>query len=165
MSRDIVAPSGYSAIVSFYSWDPRIYLLEDGRVSHKWEDNLVIVDLPEFCHLSWPPYAAVHRIRFHKACAPVWDAAFKAVHAAGLWKALEVFGGAYVFRTKRTNGGQLSMHAFGAAADFDPLKNKLGSHDHAMPEAVVEIMEGEGLAWGGRWDNPDSMHFQFGGDY
>jgi hypothetical protein len=72
------------------------------------------------------------------------------------------FGGSYCYRMMRANSRALSMHAYGAAIDFDPENNAFGSHKHSFTEdsPIVRAFEAEGWVWGGRWSYPDAMHFQ-----
>lgn len=73
----------------------------------------------------------------------------------------------------------LSMHAFGAAIDFDLPDNlgrywqwsgcRSGQPCHYPPEllrddrlnAIVQIFEAKGFIWGGKWSHYDSLHFEF----
>jgi hypothetical protein len=57
--------------------------------------------------------------------------------------------------------GRLSYHSWGAAIDLNPDQNKLGQTTTNIPPEVISIMESVGFRWGGRWDRPDPMHFEF----
>lgn len=98
-----------------------------------------------------------------------------AIFRAGLAKAqlaapdyqIERVGG-FVFRPKRSDGSELSLHAYGAALDIDAEKNRAIRFDRGavpvpwsakwmelwpegLPRAFVEAMESTGLVWGGRF--------------
>lgn len=76
------------------------------------------------------------------------------------------FSGSYNLRRMRgarsTRG--LSMHAFGAAIDFDDAENEFHSTKHRFTnnDLLVQAFKSEGWLWGGDWDNKsvDAMHFQ-----
>lgn len=89
----------------------------------------------------------------------------RACLAAGVPATRLHYGGCYSWRPKRTNGTQLSTHAWGIAVDVEPAANPLGkawADDGVMlhPKAV-ETFEAMGWTWGGRWARPDPMHAQF----
>lgn len=64
------------------------------------------------------------------------------------------YNGAFVTRHKRTVPGEWSEHAYGKAIDINAHLEK------QLPE-VVECFEKAGWKWGGRWKNPDEMHFEW----
>lgn len=74
---------------------------------------------------------------------------------------LHNFSGCYNFRVKRGKSSSLSLHAYGAAVDLDAANNAFNSKKYTMPSAVVDIFESNGAVWGGHWNPPDAMHFQF----
>lgn len=82
------------------------------------------------------------------------------IPAAGL----DLFAGGYVHRPKRGLRA-LSTHAWGIAFDFDSARNPLGASNWRMPEWAVEIAEGKGWVWGGRFRRRDPMHFQYASGY
>lgn len=106
------------------------------------------------------------------------------VHAAAelpLRAALErcvILGDGYAIRTigcfaprmKRSNSGELSLHAFGCAVDINAAENpqaRLGTPDcrRDIPDAWVEAFESAGWTWGGHFPRPDPMHFQLASNY
>jgi hypothetical protein len=121
----------------------------------------------------------ITRIAVHARCAAAFEAWFDAVWAnAGrsqreidLW-GMSRFGGAFNYRPMR-GGSALSMHAYGAAIDFDPQRNGLGNrrpHFRNLREEVVQPFLRLGGVWGGDWNGNgdtlderrcDGMHFQF----
>lgn len=119
-----------------------------------------------------PPYALfmdgqlVRRVRCHKK---VENSLFKilsairqiygtqeAIHSVGL----DQYDGCYNFRSVR-GASHLSMHAYGAAIDFDAAHNPLGAENGRMPMEVVAIFKAEGWRWGGDYHGrKDPMHFE-----
>lgn len=73
------------------------------------------------------------------------------------------YDGSYNFRPKR-GGTSLSMHAYGAALDFDAADNPFHGMKHAFTEEdpLVQAFKSEGWIWGGDWSpgSIDAMHFQ-----
>lgn len=74
----------------------------------------------------------------------------------------EKYAGCYNNRPMR-GGSTPSLHARGAAVDFDPESN--GNHQHwpssaKMPFGVMEIFAREGWLSAGAFWSRDSMHFQ-----
>lgn len=61
-------------------------------------------------------------------------------------------------------GSSRSYHSWGVAIDLNPGTNGMGRQGD-MPMKVVEIFEGLGFFWGGRWKGVrrDPMHFEFKG--
>jgi D-alanyl-D-alanine carboxypeptidase len=77
---------------------------------------------------------------------------------------MQIFGGTYNYRCV-AGSLELSLHAWGAAIDFDPPNNEPGVHWRPnagmMPGEVVSLFDAEGWKWGGRFlARPDCMHFQ-----
>lgn len=71
--------------------------------------------------------------------------------------------GGFNCRAKATNSSSPSMHSFGIAVDLNWTENPMGPPQHTIPEAVAVGWEKCGWVWGGRWDYPDWMHFQYEG--
>lgn len=145
----------------------------DGMPDLRWEmEELVKVGPPYRMLFSWEPYAPVKVLRVHKRVAPSLSRILRAIadhygDQAAIEKAcMHLCGGAYNFRTMRSNPRALSMHSFGCAIDLDPEHNPMGRPWMAgkamIDMAVVAIFEAEGWTWGGRWTGtaPDCMHFQ-----
>ncbi len=57
-------------------------------------------------------------------------------------------------------GGRLSHHSWGIALDINALDNPHGSQP-SQDERLVQIMRDWGFTWGGRWLDPDGMHFEW----
>ena len=58
-------------------------------------------------------------------------------------------------------GFPLSRHSWGIAIEVNPSTNRFGAGEGSMDLAIVEIFEKNGFIWGGRWQIPDPMHFEF----
>jgi hypothetical protein len=80
----------------------------------------------------------------------------EAIKAVGL----DQYDGCYNYRSVR-GAKHLSMHAYGAAIDFDASRNPLGATHGRMPAEVVNLFKAEGWRWGGDYKNrQDWMHFE-----
>lgn len=71
------------------------------------------------------------------------------------------FGGCFAprFLNSDPNSG-ISHHAWGIAFDFNVSQNPYGVEPKIDP-LLVELLEDHGLTWGGRWTEPDGMHFEY----
>lgn len=97
-----------------------------------------------------------------RVLANVWDAAQRSQHTIANFR-YDIFDGSFVVRNKR-GGNSLSMHALGAALDWDAKDNAQHSQTHFFNHQsliVVKFIE-EGWIWGGDWSpgSIDAMHFQ-----
>jgi len=148
-------PYGRSSIEELYG-DPY-----DEDFSKKY---LVSVQLPYFMVLSWMPQRAVESIRVHRAIADsLLDALTEICDTVGEDKLHELkwdyWGGCYNPRPK-TNGRELSTHAWGIAIDLNPHFAPYGKPSSGYPKPFWLAFESRGWIWGGRWRTPDAMHFQ-----
>lgn len=74
---------------------------------------------------------------------------------------LDVYDGCYADRNVRGSSTKRSMHAYGAAIDFDAEHNPLGATTGRMPAEVVAIFHAAGWRWGGDYTGrKDWMHFE-----
>jgi hypothetical protein len=185
------APHGLKEIIKVYG-DPRG---ARGKANPEWEKkNLVYVDLPYPCRLAWDTDKIVHRVRVHrlvaddvsKRLALVWAyarAMAKKTYGYGRttefydnkslgWLRslnLDLYGGGYEYREKRA-GGDLSVHSWAIALDWDPVHNAMGTKG-AMPKWFVDIwtvadtQSGMAWTWGGKFANKDPMHIQCASGY
>jgi hypothetical protein len=141
-----------------------------GMPTQQWQrENLTQIDLPYPMRLAWDTDTTVRRITCHKLVADDLKniladilkhyGSLEAVKSARM----DLLGGCYNFRSVRGHS-HLSTHAWGAAIDLDPEKNKLfkkyNEKAGMMPQAVVKIFEKYGWQWGGLWKRGDAMHFQ-----
>ncbi len=132
--------------------------------------NQVLVEVPFDMFLSWDTNERYRRVSVHRKVAKSAESCLQKIattysaierHALGI----DICGGTLAVRRKR-GGRTLSTHAYGAAFDFDPLRNGLNvkapmsrlSHQDAIP--FWEIWEAEGWVSLGRARNFDWMHVQ-----
>lgn len=100
------------------------------------------------------------RARCHRLIIPMLQGAMNELRAAGLSRLVGSFAGCHAPRMQVSNGGAISMHAFGIAVDINAGSNPYGATPKQDPR-LVEVMERWGFTWGGRWSVPDGMHFEF----
>ena len=67
--------------------------------------------------------------------------------------------GGFNYRNIR-GSDRLSQHAYGTAIDLNAPTNPLGSAATDIPHAA-EIAKRFGMEWGGNWQRPDPMHFEY----
>lgn len=119
-----------------------------------------------------PPYAMfmdgqlIRRIRCHKLVVDSLDRILLAIRdryqTPAMLRAvgLDQYDGCYNYRNVR-GATHLSMHAYGAAIDFDAADNPLGATHGKMPAEVVAMFKAEGWRWGGDYTGrKDWMHFE-----
>jgi hypothetical protein len=137
---------------------------DGGQPTESWERAfLTKLDLPYVMRLAWKPEVLVRTIAVNqmvrKSLAQcLHDIQVKMGPAKIKEFGLDLFGGCYCFRQRRTSQS-LSIHSWAAAIDLNPAANPLGKKG-IMPPEVVDIFEGAGWTWGGRWKYPDPMHFE-----
>ncbi len=131
--------------------------------------NLVDVPCPWTLHMD---KVTLHSIQIHKKCADSLALVLKYIweEAGTTQEAIEKlhydrYSGSYNFRPIRGSSGKvLSMHAYGAAIDFDDQENQQHSTHHLFQEnsLIVRAFKAEGWVWGGDWSvsSIDAMHFQ-----
>jgi len=120
--------------------------------------------------LAWAPETVIETIYCHALLAPSAGLVFEAI--ADTMKTTEIrklglhlFGGCYNPRRKR-GGSAWSMHAYGAAIDFDPGRNRLRTRAPearlSRPDAVPFWAAWEAAGWTslGRARDFDWMHVQ-----
>lgn len=150
--------------IAFYG-DPRG---RNGSYNPNWaRENLAHVHCPWPLHMGAIPIPA---ITIHKKCAAslervlasVWD---KFGQSETKIKELryDIFSGSFAYRLKR-GGASLSMHAYGAAIDFDAPDNQMHARRHLFTDdsPLIRAFKAEGWIWGGDWDGDgvDAMHVQ-----
>ncbi len=158
-------PMGLQAVLATFGniYD---YIKDDASIDPRWEtENIVRVALPAPIPLDRDTSKSATGIRCHKLLAPLFTEVFRRVTAAGLASTIQTYGGCYQYRAKR-NGSKPSTHSWGIAIDFNVRTNAMGTAGDMDPR-LVELMEGMGFVWGGRWSGPnkDPMHFQFCSGY
>lgn len=160
----MIAPVGIDQIRAVYG-DPRPFIREDGGVSSAWEKTILTsVELPDSLQLGWDRDRSVTRIRVNVALVDVVERTLGQLYRDGLWKLLETFDGCYCWRPKRTSG-RLSLHAWGAALDFNAAQNPIGWLG-CQDERLLRVFRENGWTWGGQFTStPDPMHWQFASGY
>ncbi|MBI4261478.1 MAG: M15 family metallopeptidase [Actinobacteria bacterium] len=99
----------------------------------------------------------------HRDLLPQLVAALERLEASGAGAEAvgSGYGGCYVPRfINRDPTRALSYHAWGVAIDVNAAANPYGAEPD-QDERLVEAMEAQGFSWGGRWDPPDAMHFEW----
>ncbi len=110
--------------------------------------------------------ASIHLLgtfRCHKKLIPQIAGAFREIEEQGLAHLINQgdFGGCFSPRYIRSGKeAGLSRHAWGIAFDFNVSGNLYGQPP-TMDMRLVEIMERHGFSWGGWWNYPDGMHFEY----
>ncbi len=96
----------------------------------------------------------------HKLVAPKFLAAFKKIVERKLADKIVSFDGC-LNKRKIANSETWSMHSWAIAMDLNAATNPYGQKTFDMSTEVVACFEEEGFIWGGRWQYPDAMHFQY----
>jgi hypothetical protein len=129
--------------------------------------NLTHVHCPWALHMG---AIAIPHIVIHKKCAAslervlarVWDEVGRS-EAKIRELRYDVFSGSFVYRNKR-GARALSMHAYGAAIDWDAPDNQMHARRHLFTDEspLIRAFKREGWIWGGDWagDGVDAMHVQ-----
>lgn len=121
------------------------------------ESNLVNLPVSGFKYAG----KTVKTIRCHKLCAESLSSIFLELEEAAPWL-LERYDGCYNYRPMR-GGTAWSLHAYGAAIDFDAVRNGLNTHwptRATMPFQVMEIFARHGWLSAGVFWHRDAMHFE-----
>lgn len=176
MSFDFAAaiaarPSGAtkSALIEAYG-DPTAGARRTGRgqfePTAEYRRHLVkipISDLPGF-----PPYAdpsvKITGVTFHEKVAPVFLATWLELERRGLTERLRTYDGSITFRHMLWNySNPVSLHAYGAAIDFDARWNAYGISPERMEinREVLRCFAECGWECGAYWNPTDAMHFQW----
>lgn len=155
----MMAPVGVMAVEHLYG-NPQTLIRDDGTPSPLWEMRMCKVELPVPLPLGWKLSIMVHSVRVNQAIADEVGSVFGALTKSNLWNHIKTFDGGYCWRPQR-GSNKLSMHALGAALDFNAATNQLGEKGDMHP-GIVDVFKNFGWTWGGTWRRPDSMHFQFG---
>lgn len=142
----------------------------NGKVNPKWEaENITYVQPPWKITYDNKPYK--YGFKVHKKTVAAWSRAFARIwDLVGQSQAkideigLSIYSGGYEYRNKRTSSKSLSMHAYGAAIDFDQANNQQGDTTPKLANypAVMKCFELEGFTLGLRWKGKfcDGMHVQ-----
>jgi D-alanyl-D-alanine carboxypeptidase len=99
----------------------------------------------------------------HRAMLPQLRNALKEVVAQGLAHTINrsQYGGCFGPRFVNSDPrGRLSHHAWGVAIDINVAENAYGTRPD-QDTRLVEVFKQEGFTWGGDWQIPDGMHFEW----
>jgi hypothetical protein len=139
----------------------------NGHANQHWiEQNLVHVATPWALFYTGKPIKPQVMIH-HKVAESlgrvfkaIWDAAAHSQAQIDAW-GMSDFSGSFNYRAKR-GSSTLSMHAYGAAIDFDADRNGFGDRTphFAGAKPVLDAWAAESWVWGGTWSKPDGMHWQ-----
>jgi hypothetical protein len=101
------------------------------------------------------------RVHCNRALLPALAGAMGELRQRGLARLVdpEAYAGCWNPRLTRSGVG-VSRHAWGAAVDLNVAGNPTGLASAQDPR-LVEVMEGWGFTWGGRWLVPDPAHFEW----
>lgn len=143
---------------------------DNGQENQKWIDaNIVYVKTPWNLVTSWDQMPMNKGIRVHKKCSDslsrvfneIWEASSRSQAKINEW-GMNLCGGGFNFRLMKSSYNNLSMHSWGCAVDFDPVRNGFGDSTPNfmnIPQ-VLKAFEKEGWVWGGKWKKKDGMHWQ-----
>ena len=101
----------------------------------------------------------IGRIQCHRALIEPVRAAMQELVDRGAEHVIDDYAGCWAPRTSGTTG-PLSSHAWGMSIDFNAQANPYGAEPN-QPDILVEVMADHGFLWGGDWDVPDAMHFEY----
>jgi hypothetical protein len=130
-------------------------------VDPQWErQNIIEAELP-----------IIGKVRCHRVIVPALQSALLEIEQGGMAAAIDVrdtqqAGGCFSSRLIRSETGaagrNLSRHSWAGTIDINPSSNAFGAAPQMSP-VIVEVFRRHGFAWGGTWDEPDGMHFEFVG--
>lgn len=146
-------PSGYNQIVELFGQPCNKALCDAGRVK-----------MPAPLPLSWNKTTSIRIFSCHELIEPVLTSVFNEIHTRGYWHLLEDFGGCYNCREQRGTTSKVSTHSWGIGLDLNANQNPLGKPPK-MPPQIIAIFKDHGFQWGGTWQRPDGMHFQYATNY
>lgn len=153
------APIGITGIIKEYGFVPK-----DENERKKWEmKNIIEFKLPDYLKASWDYRLRIKKLRIHKKLQNIFEITFYRLYTE-CWDYILDCGGAYNYRNKSSNTYQLSTHSWGIAIDLNVKENAFGKKPK-INKKIVKIFEDIGWTWGGRWEIPDGMHFQFAKNY
>jgi hypothetical protein len=160
----------------------------DGSLNTQWEiSNIKLVSPPAGWQLYYQDEKkgniAVKGIRMHKLLQDdfvaildeVWNYAKNQIGDQATeieiqqWlheKRVDQHGGGFNYRHKSGNDGELSLHAFGIAIDWDPIHNpRQKPLIKTLPDWWYQVWNDHGWTDGRHFKTPDPMHVQFATGY
>jgi hypothetical protein len=133
-----------------------------GAFSYRFHEDGTIEPDPRWVaeNIRYATVPVIGTVRCHRLMIPQLRKALAEVEAQGLGPKLYSFAGCYVPRfIERDTTRGISLHTWGIAVDFNVATNQVGTHGDMDPR-IVRIFEKWGFSWGGRWAEPDPMHFE-----
>lgn len=97
------------------------------------------------------------RIYMHVIAIPLWEKIYAQLIEQELIREIYSIGWYNVRLVSGTT--KWSLHSWALGPDINPGDNPRGSMGKMNPR-IVEIFENNGFNWGGRWSNPDPMHYE-----
>lgn len=151
----MIPPNGMSQVIEVYG-NNRTTELSKGNCmgDPSWENENLII-LRNVC-------ATGKSVQLHHLVSKLFLDCFAAARAKCPTYQIRQLGG-YCARHQRNDPTlPLSIHSYGAAFDINwdtnPMSKKLTTD---IPQEFIEAFTSKGWVWGGKWKNPDPMHFQF----
>lgn len=128
-----------------------------------WEDqarHMTSTTLPDFLSPYWRyNKMKVSTIYMNKEMVKPLFKAFDIIKKNDLADRIHSFDGCFALRKSRRNEKQ-SVHSWGLAIDLNAAENPLGAKP-VMCLKLVDAFVMAGFVWGGTWNVPDGMHFQY----
>lgn len=169
-------PDGYDEIIAIFGNPANA----NGTLDKAWEKKqILLVPPPDGWQLFYQDNGKLIRqsIRIHRllkesfqaVLRDIWKFARTQLGGAATDDEIRVWlhtlrvdqhGGGFNFRPK-TGNGELSLHAFGIAIDWDPLHNPRRSQQSTLPEWWYKIWHQHAWKDGRSFPTPDPMHVQF----
>lgn len=147
-------------------------VFSDFRESDWAQKNLILCDLSkvkdqyEHVKLGWELNIPAFQRKdgsfgfyCHKKVANKFQKVFIDIAKNNLAKEIKTFDGCWHVRWKRKSK-TWSTHSWGIAIDLNAFENRMGTKGNIHPR-IVEIFKEHGFTWGGDWEHPDPMHFQY----
>jgi hypothetical protein len=112
-------------------------------------------------HIATRPVPLLGSATCNVALFPQLRGAIRELIAEGLSDTISSYSGCFAPRhINRIPTAGLSHHSWGIAVDINVPQNPFGATPHQDPR-MVEVFEEWGFMWGGRFIEPDGMHFEY----
>lgn len=131
---------------------------DNGKETLHWPREREFMQLVDFPTRLKP--LGVVRVYCNKLMAVPLRQALDNIVERGLAGQLKEWNGCFEIRKARGDLLRLSVHSYGLAVDINASTNQRGTPGDMSPE-LRACFEDVGFVWGGTWETPDPMHFQF----